>query len=70
MTKTSTETGWCTDGLLITPEDTWSCSACVEHVSMDDQTTKGGWFDYENDGKLSFIHVDCYIGNPKLDEET
>ncbi|MBX8946047.1 hypothetical protein [Lysinibacillus sp. K60] len=70
MTKTSTETGWCTDGLLITPEDTWSCSACAEHVSMDDQTTKGGWFDYDNDGKLGFIHVDCYIGNPKLDEET
>lgn len=60
MAKTSFEAGWCTDGLLITPNGTWSCTACDEPVSTDDQTTKGGWFDYNNNGILGFIHVDCY----------
>lgn len=58
--KTSIKKGWCVDGLLITPENTWSCSSCNERVSTDDQKTKGGWFDYNNNGKLGFIHVDCY----------
>lgn len=60
MTKTSIDTGWCVEGLTIPPEDTWSCSVCTEHVSTEDQTTKGGWFDYDNNGKLGFVHVDCY----------
>lgn len=64
MAKTSIEAGWCVDGLPITPKSTWRCSACDERVSDEDQTTKGGWFDYNNDGKLGFIHVDCYqLGN-------
>lgn len=54
---TSIKTGWCVDGLTITP---WSCSVCDEPVSTDDQTTKGGWFDYDNEGKLGFVHFDCY----------
>lgn len=59
MAKTSIKTGWCVEGLTISPESTWSCSVCDEHVSTDDQTTKGGWFDYDNNGKLGFVHVDC-----------
>ncbi len=69
MAKTSFEGGWCTDGLLITPDGTWRCTACGEHVSTNDQTTKGGWFDYDNNGQLGFIHSDCYYSdcyyNPK-----
>ena len=57
---TSIETGWCVNGLTITPEGTWSCSVCDEPVSTDNQTTKGGWFDYDSDGKLGFVHFDCY----------
>lgn len=59
MAKTSIETGWCVEGLPIPHESTWSCSICDEQVSTNDQTTKGGWFDYDNDGKLDFVHVDC-----------
>lgn len=57
MSKTSVKNGWCEEGLEITPEDTWNCSDCGEHVSK----TKGGWFDYDNNGKLGFVHVDCYM---------
>lgn len=60
MGKTSVKTGWCENGLPITPEGTWRCSVCGEHVSTEDQKTKGGWFDYNNNGELGFVHVDCY----------
>ncbi|MEK9199837.1 hypothetical protein ACH0B5_17825 [Ureibacillus sp. 179-F W5.1 NHS] len=60
MAKTSIKTGWCVEGLSITSADSWCCSVCDERISTDDQTTKGGWFDYDNSGKLGFIHVDCY----------
>lgn len=60
MAKTSLKTGWCEEGLQITPVETWSCSVCDEHVSTDDQETKGGWFDYNNNGELGFVHVNCY----------
>lgn len=67
--KTSLKTGWCTDGLPVPPVGEWRCSKCDKHVSDKDQKTKGGWFDYDNWGKLGFIHVDCYEENVKEERQ-
>lgn len=61
MAKTRVKDGWTTDGLDITPFNTWSCSYCGKHVSEEDQESKGGWFDYDNNGELGFIHLDCFF---------
>lgn len=60
MAKTRVKKGWTTDGLDIPPLNHWSCSYCGQSVSNKDQESKGGWFDYNNNGKLSFVHFDCY----------
>jgi len=63
MTKTSIDTGWCVEGLKIRPKDTWVCSVCDEHISDDDQETKSGWFDFDKNGELGFVHLNCYLSD-------
>ncbi|MFY0521076.1 hypothetical protein ACOMCU_25110 [Lysinibacillus sp. UGB7] len=60
MAKTSIDTGWCVEGLKIIPEDR-ACSACGEHISDEDQETKGGWFDFDKNGEVGFVHLNCYL---------